>query len=142
MSGLSDIVAATREEADAIDLASPEPLADAVLANSVDPVKLGQLEGILTGATFTEILGDITAGYRRSVDDETWLVGIRPQLVDALAAFGSTQASDLAARWASTDEWRLDGGTAQDLEPLVSALIRLAGEARVAGRDLYLLMRP
>jgi hypothetical protein len=142
VSGLSDIVAATRDEADAIDLASPEPLAGAIVTNAVDPVKLAKLEGILTGATFEEMLSDIVGGYRRTVDDETWLVGVRPQLVDALASLGGTPPSDLATRWAATDEWRLDGGTAENLRPLVSALTRLAAEARDTGRELYLRMAP
>ena len=141
MSGLSDIVAATREEADAIDLASPEPLAGGIHANAIDPVKLASLETILTGATFDEILSDMTAGYRRSDDDEVWLVGIRPRLVDALAAFGGLP-NELSARWALTPEWRLDRGTAENLAPLVAALIRLAGEATVDGRNLYLRMAP
>jgi hypothetical protein len=139
---LSDVVTATRDEADMIDLSSPEPLAGALLANGLDPVKLARLEGLLTGATFDELLGDLTGGYRRTVDNETWLVGVRRQLTDALASADVAGARDLAAGWAATDEWRLDRGSAASLEPIVARLISLAGEARGSGRELYLRMTP
>lgn len=140
MSLPSDIVAATVTEADALDLGSPEPIAGAVVASSVDPVKLIKLEMILTGVTFEEALRDATAGYRRSVDDERWLVGIRPTLTAALAAVPENDVSATAERWAATEEWLLDRGTAAALTPLLASLSELARSAQASGRRLFLLM--
>jgi len=139
---LSDVVSVTREGADSIDLSSPGPLAGALLANGLDPVKLARLEGLLTGVTFDELLADLTGGYRRTIDNEAWLVGVRPPLTDALATADRARAGEIASRWAATAEWRLDRGSAELLEPIVARLIGLAGEARASGRELYLRMTP
>lgn len=122
-------------------LAVPGPLDSDVptlLAKSIDPVKVATLYQIAAGLTEEVDETDDPVDTKRP--EGPWLVVIRDEVTSAFAAVSDDLLPSVSQQWAATEEWTLDGGTANDLLPVVRGLRDLARQAQPPDRRLYLWM--
>lgn len=144
MSILTDFFVA--EEADVAAVAANGPLGHlpTVETNGVDPVKLATLSGIVTGrdysldGAFDQLLEEVQEVTTEG-DEGPWVYVIPDELVAGLRSASPERLTEIAAKWAETDEWKLDGVPADDLRPLLDDLTDLARGAEPP-KHLYLWM--
>ncbi len=113
----------------------------------LDSVRLGKLEAILTEGRYEDIdRSQLHKLVRNGGEDGPWIMGVREELIDALAELSADAAAAAAARWADTDEFKLrptDPPRQQDIEDLTGRLAAMTGLARVSkqeGKPMFLLL--
>ena len=113
----------------------------------LDSVRLGKLEAILTEGRYEDIdRSQLHKLIRNGGEDGPWIMGVRQELIDALAELSADAAAAAAARWADTDEFKLrptDPPRQQDIEDLTGRLAAMTGLARVSkqeGKPMFLLL--
>jgi hypothetical protein len=139
---------ATPAEVEAWDMTGVTPPGwPAIEFKRLDSVRLGKLEAILTGGRYEDIdRSQLHKLIRNGGDDGPWIMGVRQELIDALADLGPDGAAAAAARWADTDEFKLrptDPPRQQDIEDLtgrLAAMIDLAGVSKRDGTPMFLLL--
>jgi hypothetical protein len=132
MSLLTDLFVADSEEIQLLDSDLSLNKFDVFQSSRVDPIKISTLDEILTGQTL-----DIAEPVAATGGFERFIFSIRPELRAALAESSAVQLKNVADSWAQTEEWILDGGTAEDLTQWLENASRLANEAQVQGKELY-----
>jgi hypothetical protein len=137
---LSDFFIATKAEVDSLEIAkSPTGSLPAVQARSVEVVKLTQLQCVIDGSVFSDHLEQLGAMKVRSGgDDGPWVFLVPGVIATTLAESDASRLQQIANAWASTDEWKMDGGKPEDLFRLLTDLGSLAKRAGVEKRELYL----
>lgn len=76
--------------------------------------------------------------------EEQWVYRLPESLTSSLAQLQLSEIPSIAAAWAATEEWRLDGITSAtdenfgDLVHLVGELCRFAQQAQQAGKSMYM----
>ena len=101
----------------------------------------GKLEAILTEVRYEDIdRSQLHKLVRNGGEDGPWIMGVRQELIDALAELSADAAAAAAARWADTDEFKLrptDPPRQQDIEDLTGRLAAMTGlaEGEQAGRQ-------
>ncbi|MCG8928432.1 hypothetical protein [Lentzea sp. CC55] len=114
----------------------PVGLFRTVETKSIDPVVvMGQLEELLTGRPYTEVVRDPRCGHGVAVehDGNVAVLAVTDGLRDGLAAAGDLD--EVSVRWAGIEE--LEGFEAAVLAEVLAELRDLASEARKNGERLY-----
>jgi hypothetical protein len=113
----------------------------------LDSVRLGKLEAILTDVRYEDIdRSQLHKLIRNGGEDGPWIMGVRQELIDALAELSADAAAAAGARWADTDEFKLrptDPPRQQDIVDLTGRLAAMTGLARVSkqeGKPMLLLL--
>ena len=105
----------------------------------IDPVVLlGQLEELLGGRSFEELLEDPRAGGKVEMrgEGELLVLSISEETRDVLAAAGDADLGSVAREWSEAEEF-YGGGDPAELEPIIRELSGLARQTREAGHGLY-----
>jgi hypothetical protein len=138
MSSITDFFVARQDEAlhRVLDR-GPAGVFPAVQGGRADPVKILQLQCLLDGSTFEERLEDLDALLLCGGDEGPWIASVPEIITRTLARASPEQLVDVASRWASTEEWMADGGTAENLMPWLRQIAVLATQAEDSGRKLY-----
>jgi hypothetical protein len=113
----------------------------------LDSVRLGKLEAILSEGRYEDIdRSQLHKLIRNGGEDGPWIMGVRQELIDALAALSTEAAVAAAARWADTDEFKLrptDPPRQQDIEDLTERLAAMTALARASKHEdkpMFLLL--
>lgn len=113
----------------------------------LDSVRLGRLEAILTEVRYEDIdRAQLHKLVRNGGDDGPWIMGVRQELIAALAELSPAAATAAAARWADTDEFKprpTDPPRQQDIEDLTGRLAAMTSLAKVSQQDdkpIFLLL--
>jgi hypothetical protein len=139
---------ASPTEVEAWDMTGLTPPAwPAIEFKRLDSVRLGKLEAILTEVRYEDIdRSQLHKLIRNGGEDGPSIMGVRQELIDALAELSEDAAAAAAARWADTDEFKLrptDPPRQQDIEDLTWRLAAMTGLARVSkqeGKPTFLLL--
>jgi hypothetical protein len=135
--GFSDYFAAATDElaADAVD-AGPGGTYDMVDAKGVNPANIGELEELLTGRPYEEILQDPAFSRLVAIRDEggRLVLGVTDTLTRSLAGADAERLAEVAGPWAATF-W--GNASADDILPILTDLAALAGRAVQRGEHLY-----
>jgi hypothetical protein len=140
---LTDLLAAKPEEADVILTASGHASVwPTLVASSVDQVKLASLALILRGAPvessevgkFVESFKSLATGG----EDGPWIEQVPEELVLNLAALSGSAIPSVAAKWAATEEAKLDRWKVEDASAYLQELSSFAASATAQGRSLLL----
>ncbi|MCG6493749.1 hypothetical protein [Kitasatospora sp. A2-31] len=149
----ASVVRALEQEDGGSPLTAVPPVFDGVEAKRVDPgVVLAMLIAAVRKVEWrVDLVGETTvwptgpAPGRDGLDDEDspwvtgpWVSELAPQVRDALARVRDADVPAVAARWAQAEE--LHGAPAEEVQPLVEELVRLARRARDGGEQLYCWM--
>ena len=106
---------------------------------NVDNVKLAQLYCVLTGAEFSDVIGDLGRPALVAPDDETTpLFRLPADWIKTVAGIDKLPA--VAKAWAATEECQADGFTAKDTKEVAEALRALARKAIADGKGMFLWM--
>ena len=138
MSAAADLLLAVPSEASAI-VASEYPLGTfkGVNIDGLDPLKVAALHCLFTPRAFAEVLREYQPVAQASPSGP-WLVKLPGEFTGFLTHVSPQDQSDLAARWASTDQAQEDGWSEQDADGYLGRLIPFAHTASFEGKDLYL----
>lgn len=144
MSVLCDYFAAESDRAaatfvDGGPLGADPPAAAVVEATGLEPVvMLGNLEALLTGRAYDDVMADPRQGEAVVVRDEgeRVVVTITDSLVAALAAADDPRLEQVAQPWSQTEEFWGDGDPVM-LAGLLKDLAAMARQAQSAGHRLY-----
>jgi hypothetical protein len=139
---------ASPAEVEAWDMTGVTPAGwPAIEFKRLDSVRLGKLEAILTEGRYEDIdRSQLHKLIRNGGEDGPWIMGVRQELVDALAELSTDAAAAAAARWADTDEFKLrptDPPRQQDIEDLTGRLAPMTGLARMSKHEdkpMFLLL--
>jgi len=135
---LSDFFVATSDEIGDLDIEqSPVIKFPTVQAARVDVVKLTMLRCIIEGTKFDDYLSTLDSLLVRGTDEGPWIIKVPDSVYDRLSNADLPGVRDLADQWSKTEEWRLDGGTAENLEPFISELSKLATTGKNQNRELF-----
>jgi hypothetical protein len=114
--------------------ARPDELDEDVIENG--PLdRLPSVEVNFLGPATIETLGGILGTDGRPNAAPEPLFSVPTQVRDTLA--DSSDLADVAARWAQTEELRMDEVTAEDAQDRLEELAALARAARTDGRELW-----
>ncbi len=113
---------------------------DVVDGAGIEPtVNLADLEELLTGIVFDDVLENPRAGETlANQDDQGMVITVTDSLQAALAALEDNRLAPLAADWSHAEEFGSDASPG-DLRAFLTDLSRLA--ARAAGRNERLYCR-
>jgi hypothetical protein len=112
-----------------------------VQGKGIDPLKLATLEAIVTGQAINTYLDAVEEPTRDW--GEEFVNRFPEALVSALAQLRPGEIRQVAAAWAETEEWRLDGLTQEaltDLARLIDELCTLAQQALRENKLMYMWM--
>jgi len=114
---------------------------EVIALGGIEPVVLmGQLEGLLTGRSVREVLGD--PGHSPVAErggGERLVIPIGERLEGALVSLDETRVPEIAASWAKAEEfWGRVGPT--DLVTPLTQLVALAQRARAESQHVYCWM--
>ncbi len=137
---LSDFFIATNAEVKSLEISkSPAGSVPSVQARSVEVVKLTQLQCIIDGSVFSDHLEQLgTMRVRSEGDEGPWVFLVPDVITRTLAESDENRLQQIANAWASTEEWKMDGGKPEDIFPLLNKLGSLAKRAKVENREMYL----
>jgi len=136
---LTDFVIAGEDEAAAIAAAvRPVELWPTLECKGVEMVKLSTLVAAATGRPADD---ELQEAFELAAGDEAegpWVLRIPGEIVRLLAGIPAAELGAVAARWAESDELRLDGWSASDAADLVARLQAHAQQALASGSSLFL----
>ena len=135
---LTDAFVADRTTVAAIS-DSTVPVRDlaAVDVKGVDIVKLGKLRSILADKPFTTVLPEFPEVHAVS-DDGPWIFEISPALIASLAQMKTPEAVEFAKRWATIQEFQLDGFDLSAGTSVLQQFVLLAQQAQTQAKGVYL----
>lgn len=141
MSVLSDLVIAPADAAAAI-CRSTDPMRElgAVDIKGIDTIKLALLHAQLTGEDLDSLLPGYDPIVSASDDDGPWVFVLPAPFVQRLATLDATERTAAGARWASAEEFALDGWAPSDVDAMLTTIWTAARDARTAGNELFLRM--
>lgn len=139
MAILSEFFFATPAEVQAVDIAqSPAGRFPGLRAARTDVVKIVQLQCLVDGSKFDDHVRSLDALFvRTQSDDGPWVVRVPDSLFEFLATAEAERVQTVGTQWAQTEEWRLDGGTPDNIIPFLGQMCQLARMAKSAGKELY-----
>jgi hypothetical protein len=141
MSILTEFFVATPAQALELAGSGPEGMGlPALLATSIDPVRLSALHEVLTGAadgSEDDVLGPEVGPVGA---DGPWLLPFLPGAVAALAAIPDEDLDEIARGWGATEDMEDLGVDPVDLREITTSLRDLARAAGRDGHGLYLWM--
>ena len=133
MALLSDVFAATPEEAAAVDpRAWDAKWFPAVQAKYVDAPKLAALEHLLGGS------GASGSVLFVADDGSVGLEAVRADLTTRLAELPAERIPELARDWGATEEWGVEREDLPLFTAFVGELVALARQARSDAKELFL----
>lgn len=106
-----------------------------VQAKRIDHIKSATLDELLTGEPM-----HIPDPIREAYDGDISVVPIRQALADSIIDLKDEELPQIAAAWAATEEWLLDGGTVSDLVEWLYQVRDLAKQARATNTHMYVWM--
>ena len=142
MGAISELVIAGIDEAASIAASDcPTRSWKGIVWRTIDPVKLGTLWGILSGAAEEQVTGLISQirlvhGNKK---DGPWVHHVPEKLRDLLADLAGQDESEIlvvSSRWAATDE--LQGWDPANVEALLRDVADTADTARLQKKQLLL----
>jgi hypothetical protein len=144
---LTDLFVAAEDEIDdAVLEEGPADRFPTVEAKRVSDVKITSLNGIATGRSFDlddggfQLYPEVPL-IRDAGEEGPWLFRLPPPLLAALATADEAKLGEINEAWARTEEWQLDGVTdPDDTRWLVDGIARLARNAEMSGKNVYLWM--
>lgn len=140
MSLLSDFFIANPIEVQSFD-AEKSPLKSfpTIQAKSIEIIKLIQLQRILDGSPFNDLIKDLDALTIRTVsDDGPWVILVPEIVVNSLAQADEHDLIQYGEAWASTEEWILDHGKTDDVIALIKDIAALARKTKDQEQNMYL----
>ncbi len=146
MGVLSDIIIADRKDAASFNAAGGAHLEqwDGLESKGIDTIKLGALSQILHNRPLDDINAVATfmmnAVVDQASDDGPWVYLVPEELQLALAALDERRQQAAAEKWATTEEFALDGWLQEDVEEYFEDLVACARKARDLGKSLLLWM--
>lgn len=143
MSLLTDIIIADRSEAAAINAAGGRHHKKwkTLDGKDVDQVKLGTLAQILAGKTLRakNVAAFVADKELHGAPGEgPWVYLVPADFVQSLAALSERDKETVAARWAATEEFQLDGWAASDVADYLHELVAYARQSQKLGKDLLM----
>ena len=140
MGSAADLIIAADDEAPAIT-ASDYALGSfrGISVDGLDPLKLAALHSLLTQKPFNSLLGEYQPVAEAS-SNGPWLVKFPGELVGFLANIPPEDHASVAARWASADQLREEGWSAEVAEQFVARVVHFAQNAGFEGKEVFLLV--
>ncbi len=140
MGVLSDLVVAGSGDATLVlQKVSPAAELGGIDIKGIDTVKFSTLHAIVSGRPFTDIIGEYEPTAMAS-DEGPWVTRIPQELVARLGEISPEERGRIAARWAATEEFRLDRWDAPDVAAALDAICELAARSITANGALFLWM--
>jgi hypothetical protein len=141
MSLLSDFFIALPDEVQRIDLPrSPAEKFHGVYAKRVDPLKLLLLQSCVEGSSLDEHLDSMeTMKVREAEPDGPWIFEVPHSVCEALANARDDEIEQYGTAWAETEEWVSDGGTAEEIVPLLRSIALLAQRAKSEKKQCWII---
>jgi hypothetical protein len=133
---LTDFFVADAAQALALAVDGPGSEVPAVMAKSVDSVKLATLYRLVTGGH--PVIDEVEAPIATDLEDGPWLTVISDRVTVALGQLPDHRIDEVADAWTATDEWRADRAAREDIRVLLRDLRDLARQAEPPARRLYL----
>ncbi len=128
---LLELIIANIRDADGIAAAgSPEDTGGRLKAEGLDQVKLSTLRSIVTNQEYEDAWIDEFRFLAGNREDGPWVFTVPEALVNALASSPESRLKAIAKQWSRTEEIKIDGWSAGDVEALLGELIALAKEAK------------
>ncbi len=141
MSILTDFFIADTAEVQGGDAEHLRAAFPIVYSARADPVKLARLENILTEAGDVLDPDALDATLVKSFGDQgPWVCEVRPSLVAALAGLSVHDVPRVAADWAGSPEWQLDGTNAKLLLSFLEELAKLAARGTAEAKPMFVLV--
>jgi len=105
----------------------------------VDTVKLGMLHSLLTGRDFEDLLAEYDPVHEVSADGP-WVFKVPRELTTALLNVSGDEFEELVDRWASTEEFELDGWPREAVAHVLHEIQELARAGATSSREMFLWM--
>ncbi|MDP2316580.1 MAG: hypothetical protein Q8P41_27045 [Pseudomonadota bacterium] len=139
---LTDFFVATREEVENFDFTEmPRERFPTLQTKGLDPVKMATLHTILVGADLDDVesvVARIPEPIHEEEDGELVVFALPEAIVHGLADLDDNEASRLAERWVATEEFKMEGWTRADIDPVLSELRTFMEEAVRSEKDVFL----
>jgi hypothetical protein len=119
---------------------SPSSRFPTFCAKRTDVVKLLGLQSLLSGISTETLLKSLDELVIPSPSPEEgpWVFRVPEDVVSALSTASPQDLTRLASEWANTEEWKLDGGTPDNIGELLVGLSGLFRRAKSEGKNAYL----
>jgi hypothetical protein len=134
---LSDFFIAKPDAAKLYGGDTPFPAADRCQHKNLSPLQAAQIFAVMRGIPYDVSLLDEFPLVHEETDGGPWTVKIPDEMVTALAQLPDSEIGPQSLAWAEATAEELAWG-AEDFEPIVGDLVRLAGAARASGRSMFL----
>lgn len=131
MSVITDFFMATPEDLAKIPPENLSAIYDefsVVYAKKVDPTKLVTLESIIEKKELNEDEIEIPEPILATEDE--WVFPVSEVITQALATWTPSELEEYATVWANTGEWQFDGGTPENIFPLLQEMSDLVKTAK------------
>jgi hypothetical protein len=140
MGVLSDLVLAADADIPRIaDSSVPSEEFDGIDVKGVDTIKLGMLHSLLTGRDFEELLPEYDPVHEAS-SDGPWVFRVPRELTTGLVNLTDSEFENLVDRWASTEEFELDGAPREAVAEVLREIQTLARAGVASSREMFLWM--
>ncbi len=139
---LTDFFAATRAEVEAFDFAEmPQEHFPTVQFKGLDPVKMATLHTLLIGADIHDVeavVARMPEPLHEEDGGELVVFALPDAVVRGLADLDDNGAARLAERWIATEEFKMEGWTRADMDPVLSELRTFMEDAVRSAREVFL----
>lgn len=142
MAILTDFFAATRAEVDTFDFSEmPQEYFPTLQLKGLDPVKMATLHTLLIGADIHDV-ESVVARIPEPIHEEDAgdlvVFALPDAIVRGLADLDDNGTARLAERWVATEEFKMEGWTRADVDPVLNQLRTFMEEAIRAEKDVFL----
>jgi hypothetical protein len=111
---------------------------DPLAQPNVDDKRLGDTIKLDSLGKLLAVKGKASSSPLDESASEHWVLPINAKLVAALAKLDAKKRPGIAKKWADTEEWQRDGGTATTVDKLLGQMVKLAKQAVDDERPMYL----
>jgi hypothetical protein len=142
MGVLTDFVVADRSEAKQVgDCPKPSKEFAGIDAKGMDPIKMGTLHSILTGAPYDPEFLTTESSFLYTVsDDGPWVQIVPDEMVARLTKLEGSEIRDIAAEWQKTEEFdpKFCGWKPEDVQWFLRELSALSRKAVAEQKSLLM----
>lgn len=139
---LTDFFAARRDEVETYDFTEmPRERFPTLQTKGLDPVKMATLHTLLIGEDIHDVesvVARIPEPIHEDDDGDLVVFALPDAIVRGLADLDDNGAARLAERWVATEEFKMEGWTRADIDPVLAELRTFMEEAVRTERDVYL----
>ena len=139
MGVLSDLIIGTEADLAGVPAGdAPINVLPGLDVKGIDITKLATLHDLVTGREFDPALEAFPLVSGQESEDGPWVFRCPDDLVASLAALDEPSLTTLAARWATTDEFRMDHWEAAAVTDCLRSISALAKSAMQEGKPIHL----